>query len=167
MRWCTHPCCNHLFPTALTLACTHAFDFWLEAAFNSWLPPLNAEGLGNHWRLHVNVFPTLQSLVSSCCTLARLRSEEWTSTTPTTTTSSPSLCLTLTTWPLWTMMLWSTESTGQMCALRPSRGLLSMALELRLWSLLVRRRHTRLKFHFHFHSIGLQIFHSDIMYMCF
>lgn len=105
---------------------------------------MNAEALRNSWRMHVNMFPALQSLVSSCCTLGRSRSEGWTSTTPTTTTSSPSLCLTSTTWPWWTTTLWSTVFTGRMSAPRPSRERSSMALELRLWFLLVRRRrHTR------------------------
>lgn len=135
------PCVLHLpVHTALALECNHAFDSWLKAAFNSWLLLLNAGALGLYLRMHVHMFLTLQSLVSSCCTLARSRSEGWTLTTPTTTTSSPSLCLTSTMWPWWTMMLWSTGSTGQTSARRPSRGLSSMALELRLWSLLVRRR---------------------------
>lgn len=123
--------------------CAHVFDFWLVAAFNSWLHPLNDEAFESY-RRNMSISsppPSLpQSLASSCCMLARSRSEEWTSTTRTTTTLSPSLCQTSTMWPWWTMTLRSTASTGQTCALRPSRERSLMALESRLWSLLVRTK---------------------------
>lgn len=80
----------------------------------------------------------VQSTVSSCCTLVRLKSEGWTLIIPITTTSSLSLCLTSTMLQWWIMMLWRTASTGLMSALRRSKEPSSMGLVWRLWYQLVR-----------------------------
>lgn len=84
------------------------------------------------------IFHSMQSPASSSCTPARSRSGAWTLTIPTTTTSSPSLCPTSTTWRWWTTTLWSTASTGPMSERRPSKGRLSTALGWRPSCLQVR-----------------------------
>uniref|UniRef100_A0A8D0KZI1 EGF-like domain-containing protein n=1 Tax=Strix occidentalis caurina TaxID=311401 RepID=A0A8D0KZI1_STROC len=129
---CSHLCLIN-YNRTLSCACPHLMKLDKDntTCYGRDLPGLPRRGgtngaselvpqtrLGSH---NCPSHPPPQSLRSSCCTHGRWRSGAWTSTTPTTTTSSPSRCPTLTTSRWWTMMPWSSAFTGLMSAPRPSR----------------------------------------------